>query len=355
MPKPAQPSRPPLKLRSALPLIWELMAPRKGLLVLGLGLMAINRVAGLVLPASTKWLIDDVIGKRHVQLLVPLVGVVVLATMVQGITSFALTQSLSKAAQRLIAELRRKVQAHVSRLPVAFYDANKSGNLVSRIMQDVEGVRNLIGTGLVDFIGGMFTAAIALIVLLRISPRMTLLAIVFLMVFALALQRAFKTIRPIFRERSKINAEISGRLTESIGGVRVVKGYHAEEREQGVFASGVERLLANVLRTLTATSLMSLSSSVLLGAVGAIIMYMGTRQILAGTLTIGGFFTYTLFLGFLIAPVAQTVAVGTQITEAIAGLERTREILTENPEDEDPRRKVPIDDMIGNVRFEHVS
>ena len=175
MPKPTQPSRPPLKLRSALPLIWELMAPRKGLLVLGLGLMAINRVAGLVLPASTKWLIDDVIGKRHVQLLVPLVGVVVLATMVQGITSFALTQSLSKAAQRLIAELRRKVQAHVSRLPVAFYDANKSGNLVSRIMQDVEGVRNLIGTGLVDFIGGMFTAVIALIVLLRISPRMTLL------------------------------------------------------------------------------------------------------------------------------------------------------------------------------------
>ena len=177
------------------------MAPRKGLLILGLGLMAINRVAGLVLPASTKWLIDDVIGKRHVQLLAPLVGVVVIATLVQGITSFALTQSLSKAAQRLIAELRRKVQAHVSRLPVAFYDTNKTGNLVSRIMQDVEGVRNLIGTGLVDFIGGLFTAVIALVVLLRISPRMTLLAIFFLIVFALALQRAFKTIRPIFRER----------------------------------------------------------------------------------------------------------------------------------------------------------
>src|SRR4051812_1209363 len=161
MAKPAQPNRPPLKLRSALPLIWELMAPRKGLLILGLGLMAINRVAGLVLPASTKWLIDDVIGKRHVQLLAPLVGVVVIATLVQGITSFALTQSLSKAAQRLIAELRRKVQAHVSRLPVAFYDTNKTGNLVSRIMQDVEGVRNLIGTGLVDFIGGVFTAGVA--------------------------------------------------------------------------------------------------------------------------------------------------------------------------------------------------
>src|SRR5437762_2459203 len=342
-------------MRSSRPLICELMAPRKGLLILGLGLMAINRVAGLVLPASTKWLIDDVIGKRHVQLLAPLVGVVVIATLVQGITSFALTQSLSKAAQRLIAELRRKVQAHVSRLPVAFYDTNKTGNLVSRIMQDVEGVRNLIGTGLVDFIGGLFTAVIALVVLLRISPRMTLLAILFLIVFALALQRAFKTIRPIFRERSKINAEVSGRLTESIGGVRVVKGYHAEEREQGVFASGVERLLSNVLRTLTATSLMSLSSSVLLGAVGAIIMYMGTRQILAGTLPVGGFFTYTLFLGFLIAPVASTLPVGKPITEAIAGLERTRAIPTEKPEDEDPRRKVAIGDMIGNVRFEHVS
>src|SRR5918911_1832496 len=180
MPKAAQTNKAPLKLRSALPLIWELMAPRKGLLTLGLGLMAINRVAGLVLPASTKWLIDDVIGKRHVQLLAPLVGVVLFATMVQGITSFALTQSLSKAAQRLIAELRRKVQAHVSRLPVSFYDTNKTGNLVSRIMQDVEGVRNLLGTGIVDFLGGLLTALIALVVLFKISSRMTLMAAVFI-------------------------------------------------------------------------------------------------------------------------------------------------------------------------------
>src|SRR5207248_2051136 len=294
MPKPAQPSRPPLKLRSALPLIWELMAPRKGLLVLGLGLMAINRVAGLVLPASTKWLIDDVIGKRHVQLLVPLVGVVVLATIIQGVTSFALTQSLSKAAQRLIAELRRKVQAHVSHLPVEFYDGNKTGNLVSRIMQDVEGVRNLIGTGLVEFLGGLMTAAIALVVLFRISVTMTLLAFSAFALFSLVLKKAFATIRPIFRERAKINAEVSGRLTESLGGVRVVKGYHAETREQGVFSGGVQRLLDNVLRTLTAMSFMSLSSSVLIGVVGATVMFMGARLVLNHTLTVGGFFTYTM-------------------------------------------------------------
>lgn len=337
-----------------LPDVWDLFAPRKGLLLLGLVLMAINRVAGLVLPASTKWLIDDVIGKRQTELLLPLVGAVGFATLVQGATSFALTQSLSKAAQRLIAELRRKVQAHVSHLPVAYYDSTKTGTLVTRIMSDVEGVRNLIGTGLVEFLGGLLTSAIALIVLFRISARMTGLAVLFLVVFAFALRRAFKTIRPIFRERSKINAEVSGRLTESLGGVRVVKGYHAEVREQAVFSGGVQRLLDNVLRTLTATSLMSLSSSVLLGVVGTIIMYVGAKQILAGTLTVGGFFTYTLFLGFLIAPVIQVVAIGTQLTEAIAGLERTREILNENPEHRDPRRTVALSEIRGEVRFEQV-
>ena len=332
-----------------------MLAPRKGLLALGLGLMAVNRVAGLVLPASTKWLIDNVIAKRQTWMLTPIVTAVVGATLVQGITSFALTQSLSKAAQRLIAELRRRVQAHVSRLPIAFYDATKTGTLVSRIMQDVEGVRNLVGTGLIDFTGGILTALIALVVLFRISATMTMMAFIFLAVFALALRRAFGIIRPIFRERSKINAEVSGRLTESLGGVRVVKGYHAEEREQAVFSSGVQRLLDNVLRTLTATSLMSLSSSVLLGGVGAVIMYVGARQILAGTLTVGGFFTYTLFLGFLIAPIVQMVNIGTQITEAVAGLERTREILAEDPEDQDPRRAVALAELNGSIRFDGVS
>src|SRR6266576_4618291 len=350
--------KPPLnaqRLRAVAPAVWDLMRPRRGLLALGFVLMVINRVSGLVLPYSTKFLIDGVITKHHVQLLRPLVLAVLVATVIQGITSFSLTQLLSKAAQRLIAELRQKVQTHISRLPVSFYDSNKTGTLVSRIMTDVEGVRNLLGTGLVELAGGLLTSCIALVVLFRISALMTALAFGFLLCFALALNKAFGTIRPIFRERGKINAEVTGRLAESLGGVRVIKGYHAEEREEAVFAGGVRRLLENVMRTLSATSIMSLSASLLMGVVGAVIMYMGAHQILAGTLTIGEFFTYTLFLGFLVAPIIQIVAIGTQITEALAGLERTQEILRERPEDQDPRRTVVLRDIVGHVTFDHVS
>jgi len=339
----------------ALPEIWSLLQPRRGLLALGFALMVVNRVSGLVLPASTKYLVDDVIGKRHVRLLYPLVGVVLLATIIQGLTSFALTQTLSKAAQRLIAELRRRVQEHVGRLSVSYYDANKTGMLVSRIMSDVEGVRNLIGTGLVDFVGGLMTAVIAFIVLIRISPLMTAIAFGFLLVFGVGLRKAFRTIRPIFRERGKINAEVTGRLTESLGGVRVVKGYHAEDREHAVFSLGVERLLQNVFKTLTATSVMSLSSAMLMGMIGAIVMFMGTRQILAGKLTLGGFFTYTMFLGYLAAPLFQVVGIGTQITEAIAGLERTREVLDETPENADPERTIALPPIKGDIEFEDVT
>jgi len=345
-----------LRYQSVLPDIWELVHPRRWLLALGFLLMAINRVSGLVLPASTKYLIDNIIGKRQVRLLVPLIAAVLLATILQAITSFALTQLLSKEAQRLIAELRRKVQAHIGRLPVAFYDATRSGTLVARIMNDVEGVRNLIGTGLVELVGGLLTALIALVVLVRISPQMTAMAFGFLLVFGLALRSAFKKIRPIFRERSKIYAEVSGRLTESLGGVRVIKGYHAEEREAGVFARGVQRLLDNVIASLTATSLMSLASTVFMGVVGALVMFIGARQILATppTLTVGGLFTYTMFLAFLVAPIFQIVAIGTQLTEALAGLERTREVLSERPEDRDPRRTTPLPALQGEVRFEEV-
>ena len=339
----------------ALPEIWQLVHPRRALLAVGMGLMVINRVSGLVLPASTKYLVDDVITKRHFKLLYPLVGVVLVATLVQGLTSFALTQTLSKAAQQLIAELRRRVQEHIGRLSVSYYDSNKTGMLVSRIMSDVEGVRNLIGTGLVDFVGGLLTAVIAFAVLIRISPLMTGIAFSFLLVFGIGLRKAFRVIRPIFRERAKINAEVTGRLTESLGGVRVVKGYHAEAREHEVFSSGVERLLQNVFKTLTATSVMSLSSSTLMGIIGAIVMFMGTRQILAGKLTLGGFFTYTMFLGYLAAPLFQVVGIGTQITEAIAGLERTREVLDETPENEDPGRTVTLGDIRGDLSFQDVS
>src|SRR5438309_2574582 len=343
------------RLRSIIPMVWELVRPRRALLAIGFGLMVINRVSGLVLPYSTKFLLDTVIVKRHLELLKPLILLVLGATIVQGITSFSLTQLLSKAAQRLITELRQKVQAHVGRLPVTFYDATKTGTLVSRIMTDVEGVRNLIGTGLVEFAGGLLTSAIALVVLFRISALMTLLAFAFLLCFAVALNKAFATMRPIFRERGKINAEVTGRLAESLGGVRVIKGYHAEEREEKVFAKGVQRLLDNVMRTLTATSVMSLSASLLMGVVGVVIMFVGARQIVAGTLTIGGFFTYTLFLGFLVAPMIQIVSIGTQLTEALAGLERTHEILSERREDGDPRRTVEPDDIQGKIEFQDVS
>ncbi len=331
------------------------MRPRRGLLALGFVLMIINRVSALVLPYSTKFLIDNVINKHHIEQLRSLVLLVLGATLIQGITSFSLTQLLSKAAQRLIAELREKVQVHISRLPVAFYDANKTGNLVSRIMSDVEGVRNLLGTGLVDLAGGLVTSGIALVLLFRTSPQMTLIAVGSLLCFAVALNKAFATIRPIFRERGKINAEVTGRLTESLGGVRVIKGYHAEAREESIFAKGVRRLLDNVMRTLTATSVMSLSASVLLGGVGAVTMYVGAHQILSGTLTVGGFFSYTLLLGFLVAPIMQIVAIGTQLTEALAGLERTQEIMRESPEDRDPKRAVALGDIVGTVEFEDVS
>ncbi len=349
--------RPPKaqRLKALLPDLLALVRPRWRLLAFGLLLMGVNRVAGLVLPASTKYLIDDVIGRRRVDLLLPLVGAVVAATLLQGITSFALLQSLSKAAQRLIADLRRQVQAHVMRLPISYFDASKTGNLVSRILHDVEGIRNLIGTGLVEFTGSLLTAAIALLIMLRLSPVMTGLTFAVLVLAALVLWRALATLQPIFRERNVIYGDVAGRLTESLGGIRVVKGYHAEDREQAAFASGVGRILSNVLRTLTATSILGLSSTVLLGVVGASVMYVGARQILDGSLTLGGFFTYTVLLGFLVGPFFQIVAIGSQLTEALAGLERTREVFRERPEDQDPRRTVLLPRLTGRLVFEDVT
>jgi subfamily B ATP-binding cassette protein MsbA len=339
---------------SSLPEIWALIHPRRAILALGFLLMAINRVCGLVLPASTKYLVDDVISKRQQQLLLPIVGAVVGATVVQGLSSFALTQLLSKSAQRMITDLRKQVQAHIGRLSVSYYDANKTGALVSRIMTDVEGVRNLIGTGLVEFVGGLMTAVLALGVLLYINATMTVVAFGVLIVFALFLNKAFSTIRPIFRARPKINAEVTGRLTESLGGVRVVKGYHAEEHEERVFGKGVQRLLENVLQTLTATSIMSLSGAMLMGIVSAVVMYLSARKILADQMTIGMFFSYSMFLAMLVAPVFQIVSIGTQLTEAITGLERTREILHETKEDQDPRRTETLDRIAGRVEFQDV-
>ncbi len=342
------------QLRELWPLIWELVRPRAGLLAVGLTLMVVNRVAGLVLPASTKYLIDDVLASRKAELLLPLLGAVVGATLVQGITSFTLTQLISKAGQRLIAEMRVRIQQHVGRLPVSYFDANKSGALVSRIMNDVEGVRNLVGTGLVELAGGLLTAVLALVMLVRISPTLTGITLAVILIFGGILARAFRHVRPIFRERGKISSEVTGRLTESLGGVRVVKGYQAEAREESVFAEGVTRLLDNIMKSLTALSTMSLASTVLMGVVGAAVMYLGAREILAGVLTLGGFVTFTAFLGFLIAPVFQIVGIGTQLTEAFAGLERTREVLAERREDDDPARQQAVGKLDGSVVFDHV-
>jgi ABC-type multidrug transport system fused ATPase/permease subunit len=343
------------QLKSVMPMVRDLIRPRRKLLAFSFLLLVIGRMCGLVLPLAPKFLIDTVIGKHRAEFLLPLVGAVLAATLVQGMVSFSLTQLLSKEAQRTIAELRRMVQAHVGRLPLRYYDANKTGALVSRIMSDVEGVRNLIGTGLVDFCGGVLTALLSLCAMLYINAPMTGIAVGFLLVLTVVLSRTFKTIRPIFRERSKITAEVTGRLTESLGGVRVVKGYHAEQREAGVFSGGVQRLLDNVLKTLTAMSMMGLVSNVMLGVVGAIIMYIGARQILAGHMLVGSLFSYTMLMGFLVAPVAQIANIGTQITEAIAGLDRTREVMEESKEDADPGRSIVLHQFDGEINFDNVN
>jgi ABC-type multidrug transport system fused ATPase/permease subunit len=348
-------ARPKTDMKRVMPIVWEMIRSRAGVLSLSFLLMVVNRATGLVLPASTRYLIDRVMGKHDISLLSKIVGVVIVATILQGITSYLLTQLLSKTGQKLIAELREKVQAHIGRLPVEFFDANRTGNLVSRIMTDVEGVRNIVGTGLVDFIGGLLTAVFAFFYLIMLSVKMTLLTFSVLVIFALILRRAFATIRPIFKARSKINAEVTGRLTESLGGVRVVKGYHAEESEARVFAGGVQRLLDNVISSLTAQSLMGLASTAVLGIVGAMIMYLGASQVVAGKLTTGGYVTYVAFMAFLVAPIANLVSIGTQLTEAVAGLDRTTEILNELEEDGDPKRSKSMRTLRGEVEFDDVT
>lgn len=331
------------------------MWPRRGLLGLGLLLILVNRLAGLVLPGTTKFLIDDVVQKRNIALLTPLALVAGAALLVQALTSFSLTQLLSKAAQRLIADLRIRVQKHVGRLPVRYYDANKTGALLSRIMSDVEGVRNLVGTGLVELLGGFITAVFAFVLLLRINATLTFVALGFMMLFALFVQKALASVRPIFRERGAIHAEVSGRLSESLSGVRIVKGFRAEEREAKTFAAGALRLFDNVRRTLTATSLMSMAATLMMGVVTITVMIVGGKMIVGGDMTLGDFVAFSLYLALLVAPVFQLVHIGSQLTEAFAGLDRMHEVLAETPEDTDPRRQLVLERVVGYVRFEDVS
>ena len=341
-------------VKSVMPEVWALVKPRRRLLAGGLGLIVISRMAGLVLPASTKYLIDNVIGQRQFDLLLPLVLAVGTATAVEAATSYSLTQLLSKSGQRLIADLRRNVHSHLAHLPVSYYDGHKTGSLVSRVMSDVEGVRNLVGTGLVELVGGLLTAAVAFAALLYLSPMLTAVSLLPLLAFGLVLKYAYTTLRPLFRERWKIRSEVSGRLTESLAGVRVVKGYHAEAREEGVFSAGVQRMLDNVLSTITGTSLASLAATVLMGGVGAMVMYLGAQDVLAGRMELGDLIAFTAFLAFVVAPVFKVVSIATQLMEAFAGLERTREVFNEIREEDDPRRMVELGVLRGEVRFEHV-
>jgi ABC-type multidrug transport system fused ATPase/permease subunit len=353
--QPEQPKRKP-NLKKMWPQIWGLVKPRMGLLIGGLGLMVINRVAGLVLPYTSKTLLDKVLSTQHPhpQLLPKIIALVFSAMVVQAITSFSLIQLLSKAGQRLIAEMRRQVQRHVGLLSVAYYDENRTGTLVARIMTDVEGVRNLVGTGLVEFVGGLLTAVLSFIYLMHLSVQVTLTVFTVMGAFIFVLQYGFKTIRPIFRERGKINAEVTGRLTESLGGVRVIKGYHAEDREAGVFAVGVDRLLANVMKSLTMTSALGAASTTVLGLVSSLVMWFGGHRVLANSWTIGDYFSYNMFLAFMVAPVFQIVNIGTQLTEAFAGLDRTNEIMSELEENKSPDRTEKMPAIKGTVRFEDV-
>jgi ABC-type multidrug transport system fused ATPase/permease subunit len=343
-------------LKKVWPEVRALIAPRKGLLVVGLCLMSVNRIAGLVLPYVSKTLLDKVLSPQqpHPEMLPRIIAVVFSAMLVQAATSFSLTQLLSKAGQRLIADMRRQVQRHVGLLPVAYYDENRTGNLVSRIMSDVEGVRNLVGTGLVEFVGGILTAVLAFLYLMHLSPMVTLTVFSVMGVFVFVLQYGFKTIRPIFRERGKINAEVTGRLTESLGGVRVIKGYHAEDREATVFSAGVERLLQNVMKSLTMTSFLGSASTTVLGLVSALVMWLGGHNVLGHSWTVGDYFSYNMFLAFMIAPVFQIVNIGTQLTEAFAGLDRTNEIMAELEENQSPGRTLLMPAIHGTVEFNNV-
>jgi ABC-type multidrug transport system fused ATPase/permease subunit len=352
MPDSRRRSRPsPASIRRA---FREIIWPRRKLVFVGLILILVNRLSGLVLPASTKYLVDDVIHEGRSQLLWILLAAVAVAITIQAATSFSLTRLLSVEAQRLIAELRAQVQYHVLRLPVRTFDDTKTGELVARVMDDVEGVRNLVGTGLVQLVGGVLTAVVALAFLLSIDPAMTAFAIVPLLLFGVVSTKAFRTLRPAFRERGAIRADVKGRLTESLGGIRVIKGFHAIEREREVFEAGVMRLFENVRTTLTTSAAVTSLGTFFVGLASVMIMGYGGRLVLRGALTLGDLFQFTLFLGFLVAPIVQMANIGTQMTEAFAGLDRTAELLARPREDDDPRRTRIMPAIEGRVRFENV-
>jgi ABC-type multidrug transport system fused ATPase/permease subunit len=332
----------------------ELLWVHRRRLAIGLTLMMISRLAGIVLPALSKYVIDDVIGKGRHELLWPIALAAGAATVVQAITSFGLSQILGVAAQRAITDMRKRVQAKVMRLPVRYFDSTQSGVLLSRIMSDAEGIRNLVGTGLVQLVGGVVTAIISLIVLLYLNWRMTLVTAVVLGMFGGGMAYAFKRLRPLFRERGKIQAEVTGRLTEALGGIRIVKSYTAEKREEIVFTHGAHRLFRNIAQSMTGVSATTSGSTVIIGVVGVVMIWMGGNDIVAGRMTLGDFVMYIFFIGLLAAPMISIASIGTQITEAFAGLDRIREILSMQTEDEADEGKPALGDIQGDIRFDDV-
>jgi ABC-type multidrug transport system fused ATPase/permease subunit len=332
-------------------IIW----PRKNILFVGLLLIIISRLASLVLPWATQYLFDDVIAKGNLEMLKMILLGVAFSVLIQAVTSYVLTQILSVEAQRLISILRSKVQRHVLQLPIRFFDNNISGALVSRIMNDVEGVRNLVGTGLVQLVGGVLTSVICLVLLIKISPLMTLYVLVPVAIFGVISLKAFSKIRPIFRERGKITADVTGRLTETLNGVRVIKGFNAEAQEIKSFEIGVEKLFLNIKASLTSTSLITSSATFLLGLASTGIMGIGGYMIINGELTFGEFLSFTLYLGFLIAPIVQMSNIGSQLTEAFAGLDRTEELMNMSPEDDGTERTTTIQAIKGDIEFNDVS
>jgi subfamily B ATP-binding cassette protein MsbA len=332
-------------------IIW----PRRRHLFLGLFLIIISRLSGLVLPGASKYLIDDVIPSNDLNMLKWLIIAVVVSIVIQSVSSYALTQILSVEAQHLIAKLRSQVQKHIIKLPIRYFDNAKTGELVSRIMTDVEGVRNLVGTGFAQMIGGVLTAVISLVLLISISPMMTLYVLLPVVIFGLVSLKAFGKIRPIFRERGKINAQVTGRLTETLGGIRVIKGFNAEAQEIKTFEKGVEELFLNVKASLTATSFVTSAGALLLGLASAGIMGIGGYMIMEGRMTFGDFLAFTLYLGFMIAPIVQMSNIGSQLTEAFAGLDRTEEIMNTPLEADDRKRTQVLDKIVGDMSFENVS
>lgn len=348
----------PVKKAKNMSATWKearlLMWTHRQKLAIGFVLMVINRLSGFVLPGGSKYLIDNVLGEGKMEMLVPLALAVGGATVVGAITNFSLSQIVSVTAQGAITEMRRRVQAHVTRLPISFFDSTKTGVLISRIMTDAEGIRNLVGTGIVQLVGGVFTALIALVALFYINWQLTSVTLALLILFGIGMAMAFKRLRPLFRERGEINSQVTGRLNETLSGIRIVKAYGVESREQGIFAKGVDDLFQNVKQSITGVAAISTFAGLIIGCVGILMIIIGGRAIAGGSMTLGDFVLYIFLIGLLAAPIVQMASIGTQISEAFAGLDRIRDLMSLSTEDDEDEEKAALGAIEGKIELENV-